>query len=476
MNKSLSVIASVAVLTAGCAAQSRVSPLPADATAATAAYMESIRDDPAALLLFLRDMPKGGDLHNHLSGSIYAESFIAWAAEDGMCLTTATLSISDPPCTDGEIPASDIAMNSTLYGDVIDAWSMRNWNPARQNGHDQFFGSFAKFGADDRRRGDMLAEVVNRAAVQHISYMELMFGPDRGRAIRMGRRVGPNAEFAAMRERLLAAGLRDSLQAARREVDESEARQRSLLKCDATTPPPACGVVVRYLYQVLRGMPRESVFAQILAGFELARLDPRFVGFNLVMPEDAPIPMRDFSLHMRMIDYLHALYPDVKITLHAGELAEGLVPPEGLTFHVRESVEKGHASRIGHGTAILHEDDPVGLMRKMAEQKVLVEVSLFSSDGILGIRGNRHPLRTYLRHGVPVTLATDDEGVSRSTLTLEYRKAVLEQGLDYRTIKAMARNSIAYAFVDDSTKARLMSGIDDAFNRFEGRHAGMQKH
>ena len=474
MKGSVGIAGSIAILVIGCAPQSRLAPLPGDATAATAAYMESIRDDPAALLLFLREMPKGGDIHNHLSGSIYAESFIAWAAEDGMCLTTATLSISDPPCTDGEIPASDIAMSSTLYGDVIDAWSMRNWNPARQNGHDQFFESFAKFGADDRRRGDMLAEVVNRASAQHISYMELMFGPDRGRAIRMGRRAGYDLDFNMMRQRLLAAGLLDSLAAARREVNDSESRQRSLLKCDAATPPAACSVVVRYLYQVLRGMPPESVFAQILAGFEMARLDPRFVGFNLVMPEDAPVPMRDFSLHMRMIDYLHAIYPEVKITLHAGELAEGLVPPEGLTFHIRESVETGHANRIGHGTAILHEDDPVGLMRQMAERKVLVEVSLFSSDGILGIRGNRHPLRTYLRHGVPVTLATDDEGVSRSTLTLEYRRAVLEQGLDYQTIKAMARNSIAFAFVEDSTKSRLLAGLDDAFNRFEGRHASKQ--
>ena len=42
----------------------------------------SIRDDPLALLAFLREMPKGGDLHNHLSGAIYAESYLRWAAED----------------------------------------------------------------------------------------------------------------------------------------------------------------------------------------------------------------------------------------------------------------------------------------------------------------------------------------------------------------------------------------------------------
>src|SRR5687768_9894924 len=132
-----------------------------NATEATARYMERVRSDPAALLLFLKDMPKGGDLHNHLSGSIYAESFIKWAAEDGMCLTTATLSLSRPPCKGPDkIPAANIARNATLYGDVVDAWSMRNWNPARQNGHDQFFESFGKFSVNEERLGDLVGVVV----------------------------------------------------------------------------------------------------------------------------------------------------------------------------------------------------------------------------------------------------------------------------------------------------------------------------
>ena len=45
----------------------------------TSRYMDSIRRQPPALLAFLRDMPKGGDLHNHLSGAVYAESFIDFA-------------------------------------------------------------------------------------------------------------------------------------------------------------------------------------------------------------------------------------------------------------------------------------------------------------------------------------------------------------------------------------------------------------
>src|SRR5678816_729934 len=107
--------------------------------------------------------------------------------------------------------------------------------------------------------------------------------------------------------------------------------------------------------------------------------------------------MRDFRLHMQMIDFLHNLYPEVRITLHAGELAEGLVPPEGLRFHIRESITRGHALRIGHGTAIAHEDNAEDIMREMQSKGILVEVGLSSSDVILGIRGRDHPLRTYLK-------------------------------------------------------------------------------
>ncbi|HET8645037.1 MAG TPA: adenosine deaminase, partial [Vicinamibacteria bacterium] len=58
----------------------------ADGTAAetrTAAYLDSIRHSPPLLRSFLSAFPKGADLHNHLSGAIYAESYIAHAAEAG---------------------------------------------------------------------------------------------------------------------------------------------------------------------------------------------------------------------------------------------------------------------------------------------------------------------------------------------------------------------------------------------------------
>ena len=87
---------------------------------------------------------------------------------------------------------------------------------------------------------------------------------------------------------------------------------------------------ILYLYQVLRGLPKQIVFAQTLLGFETASADPRVVGINYVMPEDGFTSMTDYALHMHIVGFLHNLYPKVHITLHAGELAPGLVPPAGL--------------------------------------------------------------------------------------------------------------------------------------------------
>jgi adenosine deaminase len=250
-----------------------------------------------------------------------------------------------------------------------------------------------------------------------------------------------------MREMLLAGGLKEIAAATSKTLAEDEAHVRSRLKCDTPDAQPGCSVTVRYLYQVLRGFPHESVFAEILLGFELASSDPRFVGLNLVMPEDWYVPTHDFREHMAMIDYLHGLYPKVHISLHAGEITAGVVKPEDLSYHIRESVERGHAERIGHGVSVMLEKDAVGLLKEMAERNVLVEINLTSNDQILGVGGDDHPLHAYMKYGVPTAICSDDEGVARSDMTHEYLRAVEEQHLSYTDLKRMARQSLEHSFL-----------------------------
>ncbi len=415
----------------------------------TARYFESVRSQPLLLHAFLQQMPKGGDLHNHLSGAVYAESFIAFAVQDGLCVDRNTLAFTQPPCdpAGNKPPASAALQDSTLYGSLLDAFSMRQFIPGLESGHDHFFATFGKFGAaTNRHTAEMLAEVRSRAAAGHLQYMELMFNPDGGAAGRLGASLGWNDDLSKLRDQLLSGGLPQILTDAGKFLDDTEKKEQEELHCGEPQANPGCGVKARYLYQVARGLPKEVVFAQILAGFEMASKDPRVVGLNLVMPEDAYLPVHDFNLHMRMLDFLHGLYPKVHITLHAGELTQQLVPPEDL-FHIRASIERGHAQRIGHGVDVMQEPDPEALLRMMAQKQVLVEVCLTSNDVILNITGVHHPLPIYLKFGVPVTLATDDPGVSRGDITQEYQRAAETYKLSYFQLKKFARASLAFSFL-----------------------------
>src|SRR5215469_17917756 len=95
----------------------------------TARYLDSVRHQPSLLLAFLHDAPKGGDLHNHLSGSTYAEDMIDWAASDNYCIDRTTSRLLSPPCDNcaryTSKPAIKCAYDDhVLYNQIVDAWSM----------------------------------------------------------------------------------------------------------------------------------------------------------------------------------------------------------------------------------------------------------------------------------------------------------------------------------------------------------------
>lgn len=423
--------------------------------ARAAAWLEAHRGRPPMLRAFLQRMPKGGDIHTHLVGAVYAESFIAWGIEEGMCLETARSAIIAPPCDAerGRPPLADAMRHPGRYGALVDALSTRNLGRG-ESGHERFFAAFGRFsGVAADRSAAMVAELAQGAAAQHIGYLEMML-TFRGREVRaLGARTDFDGDFARARERLLGAGLAGLVQQATADLTELEQGVERALGCAApasaasTPAPPACRVARRYLQQSGRVAEPGVVFAQLLYAFELARADSRVVGINLVAPEDDPVAIRDYSLHMRMVGWLGAAYPGVNVALHAGELTLGLVPPAHLAFHIREAVEVAKARRIGHGVSVGYERDAVALMELLRARDVLVEICLTSNDLILGVAGPQHPFADYWRLGVPVALATDDQGVSRIDLTSEYVRAALTYGLAYADLKRLARNSLSHAFL-----------------------------
>ncbi len=443
-------VAAVLLLCAPVAALAQAAP----ETRTAVAFLKAQRNGPLTLHAFLERMPKGADLHMHLSGAVYAETFIDEAAADGVCVDPAALSFDrtapHTTCRAGEVSgAAALEQDNHLRDALIDAFSMRGFVPsAGITGHDQFFATFGRFGGlGSAHTGDWLDEVATRAARQNEQYLEVMDTPNLKQAEALSEKIGYDFDFRRYRSSLLAAGFDASIAPARAALDHEEAVRNTREHCGSTGALPACSITIRFLFQVLREQPPADVFAQVLFAFELAKADPRVVGLNFVQPEDGYISMRDYRLQMSMLDALHTLYPGVHIALHAGELAPGLVPPVGLTFHIRSAVEQGHAERIGHGVDVMYEDDPDGLLKEMAGRHTLVEINLTSNDVILGDSGINHPLPQYLQAGVPVVLSTDDEGVSRIDLTHEYVRAAATYNLSYAQLKQFARASIEHSFL-----------------------------
>jgi adenosine deaminase len=421
---------------------------------AARAFAEARQQSPLALHAFLAGMPKGADLHMHLSGAVYAETMLDEAASDGTCVDVQTRSFDRKAvpgrCKAGEVSGpAELERDNHLRDGLIDSFSMRGFVPSEgMTGHDQFFATFARFGGLGKdHTGDWLDAVATRAARQNEQYLEIMDTPDIKPAEALAEKLGYNPDFLAYREALLHAGLDTSLAPAEVAFRAAQQRRAALEHCGTAQALPACKVEIRFLFQVLREQPPADVFAQVVFAFELAKADPDVLGLNFVQPEDGYLSMHDYRLQMSMLDALHSLYPGVHITLHAGELAPGMVPPVGLTFHIRSAIEQGHAERIGHGVDVMYEDRPYQLLHEMAERHILVEINLTSNAVILGIAGKDHPLPEYLQYGVPVALSTDDEGVSRIDLTHEYVRAAETYPLSYAELKEMARASIEHSFL-----------------------------
>ena len=439
---------------------------PAGETRTARAYEAAMHDGPLALWAFLDQFPKGADLHVHLSGAVYAETLIRDAGEDGLCVDTAALSLAQPPCTGNLIPATKFSGNidrqtQLLYDKLIDALSIRSFVPsASWSTHDHFFAVFDRTDGLKDHSGEWVDEVASRAAAENQQYIELMQVPPFSHALKIASQIGWNPglaqadpkSFAEFRQKLLDKGLRDEVAVDREQMRAAEAQRKQLEHCGTAQAAPACQVEIRYIWLVLRDFAPEQVFAQALLGFETVKasmdaLDDRYVGINFVRPEDGYVTMSDYTLQMKMVGYLHTLYPEVHISLHAGELAPGLVPPEGLRFHVRQAVEMGHAERIGHGVDVMYEEDAAGLLKEMARKHVMVEINLSSNESILGVKGAEHPFPLYRAAHVPVALSTDDEGVSRIELTGEYVRAALDYHLSYQDLKQLACTSMEHNFL-----------------------------
>lgn len=426
---------------------------------------------PADRAAFLKAVPKGGDLHNHLTGAVYAETFLGWSAAENGCINTSTfVAVFASGCSASTLPTP---ASGPFFDDIVRAWSMKDFVPGgAQTGRDHFFATFGKFGAiAGTHRDDDIADVLKRAASENQLYVETMFN--------LGQNIGDLAAplFSGNMTPADLPGFYDAIvgdpnfatELAKDIAVVNSAAQgyKTKLGCSGSSPPAACRVGVRFIAQVARTGNNDDIFGQMVSAFEMAAVNPNIVGVGLSSPEDDTRSLNNYALHMAMLDFLYQKYTvtglsPLKVATHAGELLPAYLPPgheNANTFHIRDAVQIGHASRIGHGLDVMSETDSALLMDEMKAKNVLVEICLSSNVQILEVKGTAHPLAEYLKKGVPVALATDDQGVSRSSMAGEYSRGALDQKLTYRQLKTMARNSLEHAFLPG---ASMWTSVADA--------------
>jgi adenosine deaminase len=490
-NKLSSVM--IALALAGAVADSGAKrPEPKGNEAATARYFASLvaGHDPqlAELTMFFSQMPKGGDLHHHYSGALYAEQYVEFLDKQGLCANKLTFRIETnkavidaeralPPAQRTCLSANEVMADDATWRELLQRWSSKDFynHGAIQPPPDrQFFQTFGYFGpVSNANFNDGLQTIKQRAIAENVSYIETMF------------KLAPFTLHAGFDARAAEAGLSDAaftelMRGQLALLEQDPAFARNIANYVANIAAAAAGIdddnfTMRYQAYVLRLLAPSQVFSSMVAAFKAASQSELIVGVNIVGQESQAVSMRDYALHMKMFRFLRAQYPKVKVALHAGELALGDVPPEGLNFHIDQAVNVAGADRIGHGIDLAHERNVLAIMQKMRAADIPVEINLTSNEFINGVRGENHPVILYRKHGVPFVISTDDAGVTRHNLSHEYMLFASRYKPDYAEVKKLSYNSVRYAFLPDAQKQRLTRQLDQRFDRFEAAIAALGK-
>jgi adenosine deaminase/adenosine deaminase CECR1 len=454
-----------------------------------AALIAGAEPKAAELTMFFTQMPKGGDLHHHYSGAIYAETYVDFLDKQGYCVNKQSYRIeTDKAVVDAErarpakerncLATADVYADDFSYRELLQRWSSKDFanHGAIQPPPDrQFFQTFGYFGpVSNANFHEGLVEIKERAIRENVSYIETMFKMS---PFVVNKDFDAQAWQNAQDDKAFEAQMRAWMT----QLDQDPAFNQSIADFVAKIDEAAAGIdderfTMRYQTYVLRLLNPSQVFSSMLAGFKSAsKKDGRIVGVNIVGQESQMVSMRDYTLHMKMFRFLKSVYPDVKVAMHAGELALGDVRPEDLQYHIDQALNLAGADRIGHGIDLAHETHAVAIMQRMREKDIPVEINLTSNAFINGVKGENHPVTLYRKYGVPYVISTDDAGVTRHNLANEYVLFASRYKPGYAELKKASYNSIRYSFLNAADKARLVKQLDQRFATFEAEIAGLQR-
>jgi adenosine deaminase len=435
----LAIVMALGIALSGCAGTAQSSD-----EKKVAAYFEIAKQNEASLIALLQTMPKGADIHNHPSGALEAEDVMDYAIENGYFFDRETKTfVAEKPSGDPSTYYTAEQMQSSgdgsdeIHSEVLGAVSMRDIEliiQSGENGHDHFFSAFDRIGDAYPEIETMYRSLFTRAVTERIGYLELFTDVDSEEIARI------DAVKAEVLKEYADKGLEWQLE-------------------------------VNFIPTVSRNLPLDEFKAEFDRAIEDYYSGDRYVGITILSAEDNYVSQHDFDYQMAYIDEAYrkaaSEHPNdpPKLALHSGELTMEYAAYASLLDRISDTIELGHTLRIDHGVSIPWEVDTFGLLKQMRDENIGVAICLTSNDVILNVDVEDHPFALYRAAGVPVALATDDEGLSRSNLTYEFVKAVQAFDLSYADAKELAYNAVNLSLLGD--KAALLEGLDAAFASFE---------
>lgn len=425
------------------------------------AWFEKVKQEatPEQLYRFLYALPKGGDLHNHLSGS----GFPIWWYE--LALKEAER---------GYVYYTKVRINNCQYGS-----NEYGPSPYLLLFHNLQESNYLKL--DECQRGeyerlDKLNEDVKQAWLNSIVLDKSYEGRDEFFSTHWQR-----LNDLYLNPHLIAELLVKNMQAFGAEglvYLETQLGARGYLKPDGSTYTPEetlgiykdrmaqpdavkSGVTVRLQYSLLRFLPNAEEQLKWMYRF-VAEHPDIYVAVNMVGRED-----NDKGHPLRFLETLRELRKHnhgVRLSIHAGEVDEP-------NYHVRDTLLLG-AERIGHGINLITDPDT---LREMRFGPYMIEINLISNLLLEYVEDySQHPFPEYLRLGIPVALSTDDRGMWDSNITDEFYVAVTEFNLSWTELVKLGRNSLKYSFLDETSKAKLLTDYDQRIAAFKQRFANEQ--
>ncbi len=388
---------------------------------------------PREMYSFFWDMPKGGDLHHHLSLSFRPDEVY-----EVMAHFYTRVKLSTCPGDEAAAPLrfriisresfekltaceqADYVEIAKMDGEQKAAWVLSLIIDKAYEGRNEFFEVIVSRLQEPTRDPavilELLPRMLKRYAREKVLYVETQYNV-------------PDASIAPkFRERLAQPDL---------------ANLYTTLRFQS--------VVIRFRPNAEEAIERAYQF--------IDQNRDLWVGINMAGRED-----NTKGHALRFLDTFRKMrrtYSGIHMSIHGGEV-------DNPGHEVRNTLLIG-AERIGHGVNLITDPDTMLLMRN---GRNLVEVNLVSNRLLEYVPNlDTHPFIEYLRFGIPVCLNTDDSGIWDSNLTDEYFLASKHYKLTWSEIVQLGRNSLEFSFAQPALKKQLQERFEQSVKEFEQKYS-----